>query len=334
MNPQHILMSMSCQWLVLRGSSAGTGRPEPCCRCPLAPRGLWLKMLKRRWGHHMYPVDARLSDEENYQGESARGDELGALGTSCILITSSLIFYLQMLWFWRVIGSVIYDVEINNPPFSQNQYNSMLLSLYNTDCTPRWTSQGNFSVNEHFVYEDDTQKRWAPESWMKLWDLTVSEGQKADGFTMFQPEKEAKLMTCERRNGMPGELEMDDANFCVPSTRKSRVHVCDGKLLAKQVIGRHCALEMLVIFRDVLLEIRGDDMKLRLRWIEIFSLDHVLWRYKISIGFLCIQSIIRLKVLFINLVAQGLHFRSYFHHFSVSTNQPDHPPHHLSTNSW
>ena len=113
-------------------------------------------------------------------------------------------------------------------------------------------------------------------------------------------EKEAKLMTCERRNGMPGESEMDDANFCVPSTWKSRVHVCDGKLVAKQVIGRHCALEMLVILGDVL----------------------------------CIQSIIRLKVLFINIVAPGLHFRSYFHHFSVSTNQPDHPPHHLSTNSW
>ena len=209
----------------------------------------------------------------------------------------------------------------------------MLLSLYNTDCTPRWTSQGNFSVNEHFVYEDDTLKRWAPESWMKLWDLTVSEGQKADGFTHVSAEKEAKLMTCERRNGMPGESEMDDANFCVPSTRKSRVHVCDGKLLAKQVIGRHCTLEMLVILGETF-SWKSEVMIWNFDWGELKSLDHVLWRYKISIGFLCIQSIIRLKILFINIVAPGLHFRSYFHHFSVSTNQPDHPPHHLSTNSW
>ena len=43
-------------------SSVGTGRPAPCCRCPLAPRGLWLKMLKRRWGHHIQRVDAGLSD--------------------------------------------------------------------------------------------------------------------------------------------------------------------------------------------------------------------------------------------------------------------------------
>lgn len=101
-------------------------------------------------------------------------------------------------------------------------------------------------MNEHFVYDIETMSARELDEAVRPDSFGGAEGKRFHHVSA----EEAKLMTCERRNGMPAKSEMDDAFFFVPSMRKSRIHVCDGKLVAKQVIGRHCALGMLVILGE------------------------------------------------------------------------------------